>query len=86
MENKGYQERLHDLNIYSQQRRCEMYMITLLWKISEKYVQGYDVTFFTNPRRGRLAVLHFFSAVLFKATVDKFKAGLIRPLFQDVPW
>ena len=50
------------LSLYSQQRRRERYMIILLWKILEGFVQGYDVTFFTNPRRGRLAVVHFYSA------------------------
>ena len=62
MEDKGYWERLQELKLYSQQRRRERYMIILLWKISEGYVEGYDVTFFANPRRGRLAVVHFYSA------------------------
>ena len=55
MENKDYWERLHDLHLYSQERRRECYMIILLWKIAQGYVGGYDVSFHSNPRRGREA-------------------------------
>ena len=55
-------ERLHELHLYSQQRRQERYMIILLWKIAQGFVQGYDVNFFINPRRGRLAIVHFHPA------------------------
>ena len=34
MEGKTYLERLHELHLYSQQRRQERYMIILLWKIA----------------------------------------------------
>ena len=37
-------------------------MILLLWKIAQGYVEGNDVSFFNNPRRGRLAVVQFYSA------------------------
>ena len=62
MEDKDYWERLQDLHLYSQERRRERYMIILLWKIAQGYVKGYDVTYFMNPRRGRLAVVQLFSA------------------------
>jgi hypothetical protein len=62
MEGKTYLERLHELHLYSQQRRQERYMIILLWKIAQGFVQGYDVNFFINPRRGRLAIVHFYPA------------------------
>ena len=55
MENKDYWEGLHDLHMYSQERRRERYMIILLWKIAQGYVEGYDVSFTSNPRRGREA-------------------------------
>ena len=53
MKNKDYWERLHDLHMYSQERRRERYMIILLWKIAQGYVEGYDISFTSNPRRGR---------------------------------
>ena len=62
MEGKDYWERLSALHLYSQERRRERYMIILLWKISRGFVEGYDITFSINPRRGRLAVVKMFSA------------------------
>ena len=39
--------------LYSQERRRERYMIVFLWKISQRMVEGYSVTFSNNVRRGR---------------------------------
>ena len=53
MENKDYWKQLHDLHMYSQERRRERYMIIILWKIAQGYFEGYDISFTSNPRRGR---------------------------------
>ena len=50
-----YWDRLKYLQLYSQERRRERYMIIYMWKISQGMVKGYDIEFNTNPRRGRLA-------------------------------
>ena len=52
-----YWERLQELQLYSQERRRERYMVIFLWKLSQGLVKGYEVTF-TNQqgRRGRTIV------------------------------
>ena len=56
MEDMSYWERLHALNLYSQERRRERYLIVFLWKISQNLVNGYSVIFTNSARRGRLLV------------------------------
>ena len=56
MEDMSYWERLHALNLYSQERRRERYLIVFLWKISQNLVNGYSVIFTNSARRGRLVV------------------------------
>ena len=51
---KDYWERLQSLRLYSQERRRERYKIIFLWKVAQGLVQGYQVTFISNARRGRL--------------------------------
>ena len=52
----GYWERLQKLQLYSQERRRERYMVIFLWKISQGLVKGYDVSFSSTERRGRTIV------------------------------
>ena len=52
----GYWERLQKLQLYSQERRRERYMVIFLWKISQGLVKGYDVSFTSTERRGRTIV------------------------------
>ena len=50
----NYWEKLQELQLYSQERRRERYMIVFLWKISQGLVSGYDLHFSTvGTRRGR---------------------------------
>ena len=56
LDDMNYWARLHYLNLYSQERRRERYMILFLWKISQGLVDGYSVTFSNNERRGRMVV------------------------------
>ena len=56
-----YWERLKELHLLSQERRRERYQIIFLWKISQGMVEGYNIPFVTNPRRGRLAIIQPFS-------------------------
>ena len=56
LDDMNYWARLHYLNLYSQERRRERYMIIFLWKISQGLVDGYSVTFSINERRGRMVV------------------------------
>ena len=58
MEGLDYWERLVSLHIYSQERRSERYSIIFVWKIAQNLVHGYFMEFVTNPRRGRIAVVH----------------------------
>ena len=51
----NYWERLHQLKLYSQERRRERYQLIFLWKISQGLVERYHINFTNNPRRGRLA-------------------------------
>ena len=48
-------DRLSYLKMYSQERRRERYQIILVWKICQGKVDGYNIPFTFNPRRGRLA-------------------------------
>ena len=54
MEGLSYWERLSALQLYSQERRRERYMVLFLWKVSQGMVGGYKVDFSHSPRRGRL--------------------------------
>ena len=58
MEKTHHWDRLRLLNLYSQERRRERYMVIFLWKISEGLVKGYDITFEHSGRRGRMAIPH----------------------------
>ena len=58
MEGKDYMDRLLHLRLYSQERRRERYQIIFLWKISQGLVQGYNIEFKNNDRRGKMAVPH----------------------------
>ena len=49
-----YWDRLSELKLLSQERRRERYIIIFIWKISQGMVEGYNVPFTINPRRGRL--------------------------------
>ena len=51
-----YWEKLQLLNLFSQERRRERYMIIFLWKISQGLVLGYDIPFHYNNRTGRWAI------------------------------
>ena len=52
----NYWEKLQELRLYSQERRRERYQVIFLWKISQGLVSGYDVTFTSEGRRGRVIV------------------------------
>ena len=58
MSDLDYWERLASLKILSQERRRERYRVIFVWKIAQELVQGYSMNFVTNPRLGRLAVVH----------------------------
>ena len=58
----SYWERLSALNLYSQERRRERYMVLFLWKVSQGMVSGYKVEFSHSPRRGRLVTPHYTGA------------------------
>ena len=62
MEGLSYWERLSALQLYSQERRRERYMVLFLWKLSQGMVDGYKVDFSYSPRRGRLATPHYTGA------------------------
>ena len=53
---KDYWEKLSILRVYSQERRRERYQICFLWKISQGLVEGYNISWQWNPRRGRMAI------------------------------
>ena len=56
MKGLDYWERLKEMQLYSQERRRERYMVIFLWKISQGLVRGYDITFSNTARRGRSIV------------------------------
>ena len=58
MRDMHYWSQLKTMSLSSQERRRERYMIIFLWKISQHMVDGYEVPFYVNPRRGRLIVLN----------------------------
>ena len=58
MEELDYWDRLAILHLYSQERRRERYSIIFVWKIAQQLVQGYNMDFVQNLRRGRLALVH----------------------------
>ena len=54
MEGKDYWERLTNLRLLSQERRRERYQVIFLWKVAQGLVQGYEMCFVRDERRGRL--------------------------------
>ena len=57
MQELDYWARLQQLQLYSQERRRERYIIIFLWKISQGLVKGYDIQFTTDQsRRGRCII------------------------------
>ena len=57
LEGMDYWERLESLHLFSQERRRERYRIIFLWKVAQGLVKGYNATFSTSPRRGRVMVV-----------------------------
>ena len=53
----NYWQRLQTLKLYSQERRRERYQLIFIWKLSQGMVDGYNIKFTMNPRRGRLAIV-----------------------------
>ena len=56
MEGMDYWQRLNALNMYSQERRRERYLIIFVWKIAMGMVKGYDMEFMYSARRGWSAI------------------------------
>ena len=56
MEGLDYWQRLNSLQMYSQERRRERYLIILVWKISMGMVEGYKLDFSYSARRGWSAI------------------------------
>ena len=55
----NYWDKLKRLQLYSQERRRERYMILFLWKLSQGLVHGYEIQFTSSSgRRGRTALPH----------------------------
>ena len=54
LEDCNYWDRLKLLKMYSQERRRERYRIIFIWKVLQGLVQGYSISSFVSPRRGRL--------------------------------
>ena len=52
MRGLDYWERLQTLRMYSQEQRRERYAIIYIWKVANKLVDGYSLSF-TNGRQGR---------------------------------
>ena len=52
----NYWEKLQLLQLFSQERRRERYMIIFIWKISQGMVFGYNIPFNYNNRTGRWAI------------------------------
>ena len=48
---------LNHLNMNSQERRRERYLIIFIWKISQGLVEGYSMEFSNSDRRGRMVVI-----------------------------
>ena len=57
LEDMDFWETLQALNLYSQKRRRERYMIIFIWKVAQGLVQGYHASFTSSPRRGRVMVV-----------------------------
>ena len=55
LENLNHWERLKKLNLYSQERRRERYMMIFIWKLGEGLVKGYNLSFTYCERKGRMA-------------------------------
>ena len=54
-----YWRKLKKMNLLSQERRRERYMVLFIWKISQGMVQGYNLEFTsTRGRRGRTVLPH----------------------------
>ena len=56
MEGLDYWERLKALQMYSQERRRERYLIIYIWKLAMGLVKGYKIEFSHSPRRGWSAI------------------------------
>ena len=56
MEGLDYWQRLKALNMYSQERGRERYLIIFVWKIAMGLVNGYTMEFSYHPRRGWSAI------------------------------
>ena len=52
----NYWEKLKLLQLYSQERRRERYLIIFIWKILQFLISGYNVPFNWNNRTGRWAI------------------------------
>ena len=52
MEGLDYWERLHQLGMYSQERRRERYQVMFIWKLSQGLITGYSLPFQNSDRRG----------------------------------
>ena len=49
---------IRDRNMYSQERRRERYQVIFIWKMSQGLIQGYNLEFKSNDRRGRMVIPH----------------------------
>ena len=56
LERLNYLEKLELLQIYSQERRGERYMVCFLWKISRGLISGYNLKWHRSDRRGLCTV------------------------------
>ena len=57
LEGQDYWSRLESLGMFSQERRRERNIIIFIWKLSRGLVEGYDLQFQENMRRGLLVVI-----------------------------
>ena len=56
LEDLDYWGKLNQLQLYSQERRRERYMICFLWKLSRGLIEGYNIRWQWSDRRGKYAV------------------------------
>ena len=70
--------KLHQLRLYSQERRRERYQIIFIWKISQGLVSGYQIPFTLNSRTGRWAVPAELSRQGVPSSVKVAKEGSLR--------
>ena len=50
-------ERLKIFRLYFQERRRERHRIIFIWKVAQGLVEGFNATFSTSPRRGRVMMV-----------------------------